>query len=154
MVNFEKKLQQLREAKNAAQAELEFKVELWTKAPPGRELFAGLPEDREFWTMNDKCWAWHCFLVGASADLITEMVGGHPADFKAWVEAVCAGRERCSYYIGSRGLNWAWTPRKDKMLRLMYEARLPLPEACRLLAFSPAEVKARTQHLRDHGQIT
>ena len=124
------------------------------KAHPGSCQYTALTktadeiteDEKVFWTNSDKCWAWHQFLIGGTLDFITEMVGGKPEDFSQWVEGVCSGQESCLFRV--RFKDWQWTPRKDKILLKMYEARLPLDTASRLLAFDVHELKKRIRFLK------
>lgn len=111
--------------------------------------------DKAFWRDADKVWAWHCFLTGSDATLITEFVGGRPEDFNQWVRDVCAGREKCNW--SGSFTHWKWTARKDRLLLRMKREKLEFYTACRLLGFSPAQVKERlrffknSEQFNDHG---
>ncbi len=103
--------------------------------------------DKDFWTKNDKSWAWHCYLCGAGTEMICEFVGGRKEDLIAWVKAVCRGEESCSYAGQFNSSKVVWTPRQDRMLRLMYDSRIRFHDAARLLGRFPFEVKQRLNHL-------
>lgn len=104
-------------------------------------------DERKFWVMNDKSWAWHCWLVGCSIDHILDKVGGTREEFTEWMLAVCRGDKRCIYSGCWEASRWPWTDRQIKMLRYMKKHRTEWHTACRLLGRSPHEVKAKLKEL-------
>ncbi len=103
--------------------------------------------EKEFWTRNDKCWAWHCYLMGSTPEMICEFVGGRKEELIEWVKSVCRGEEIC-IYNGSFPISQPWTARQDRMLWLMYESRILFYDAARLLGRFPTSVKERLIHLK------
>lgn len=109
--------------------------------------------EKEFWTSNDKSWAWHCYLAGSEVEMICEFVGGKKEDFVAWVKQVCRGEETCIYSGSFRDAADpnGWKPRHNRMLWLMYQSRVHFLTTCRLLGKNQDNVRARVQILKEQN---